>query len=229
MQQANEIMKTNGTAVAPYDLTSIDKFTARLNVNPPESEVEINKQAGGKKYLPISFVQMKLDETFLGMWSWKVRSFQVVANEILVQGDLEVFHPIAKQWITRSGTGAAMIQQTQGAEITDISKKIKNTLVKDFPHAEVEALKNAAKKLGKVFGRDLNRGILSDDYTSVEESLGAEESFEATVKAKLDGAKTLQELKQLMKANREWEKSDWVLQQFVARKRQLENAQMPPK
>lgn len=218
----NEVTKTSGAVISSEPIRNLDRFTSRLNTNPPDSELKVNKQAGGAKYLPISFVEMKLDELFLGLWSWEVRGTQVVANEILIWGDLKVYHPIASQWITRSGTGAAMIQQKQGSDVTDISAKIKNTMAKDFPHAEVEALKNAAKKLGKVFGRDLNRGVLSDDFTPMSDQLEAEESFQADVKTKLDAAKTVIELREVMADHREWQKSDWVLEQFTKRKRQIE-------
>lgn len=156
-------METKALTTSPKELIqgdnlqALDAFTARLNEAPPKDEVQTNAAANNSLYLPVSFVQMKLDELFLGLWSWEVKGVQVVANEILIFGDLAIFHPIAKTWITRSGTGAAMIQQVKDAPVNDVSAKIKNTMGKDFPHAEAEAMKSAAKKFGKVFGRDLNR------------------------------------------------------------------------
>jgi hypothetical protein len=47
--------------------------------------------------------------------------------------------------------------QNSGASVTDISQKKKNALQKDYPKAKSEALKNAAKSLGKIFGRDIGR------------------------------------------------------------------------
>jgi hypothetical protein len=96
---------------------------------------------------------------------------QVIANEIIGVGLLEVFHPIAAVWIKRTGTAAVMIQQVLvekggSGRISNIDDKIKNTLVKDFPHLESECLKSAAKKLGKMFGGDLNRAF-EDTYTPI--------------------------------------------------------------
>ena len=51
-----------------------------------------------------------------------------------------------------------------------VENKIKNTLVKDFPHLKAECLKNAAKSLGVAFGRNLNRGE-EDEYQYLSESL----------------------------------------------------------
>jgi hypothetical protein len=47
---------------------------------------------------------------------------------------------------------------------SDVDAKIKNTLVKDFPHLKAECIKNAAKSLGKYFGRDLNRGDMGGQF-----------------------------------------------------------------
>jgi hypothetical protein len=129
----------------------------------------MRKDPKGFDYLPASFIQMEMDEIFLGLWSWEVKSIQVVANEILVCGDLKFFHPVSGQWITRSGVGAAIIRQTKGANITDIDGKIKDAITMDLPHAETDAFKNAAKKIGKRFGRDLNRKF-TDEYQEQVES-----------------------------------------------------------
>lgn len=155
-----DIAKVNGLA-SIVDITAIDQFAARINQSPKPSEMK--KDPKGFDYLPASFIQMELDEIFLGLWSWEVRSIQVVANEILVQGDLKVFHPITGQWLTRSGVGAAIIRQRKDSAITDIDGKIKDGITMDLPHAETDAFKNAAKKLGKRFGRDLNRKFV-DEY-----------------------------------------------------------------
>ena len=154
-------MTTEIQHTMPTMESALDSFAARLNSYPPPAEVQSDPR--GYKYLPASFIQMKLDEIFLGLWSWEVKSVQVVANEILVTGDLRVFHPVAKQWITRSGVGAALIRQMKGADITDISAKIRDAITMDLPHAETDSLKNAAKKFGQVLGRDLNRKFI-DNY-----------------------------------------------------------------
>jgi len=162
-----DIVKTNGTYVAEA-ASDLDRFTARINQTPAQSE--LRKDPKGFDYLPASFIQMEMDEIFLGLWSWEVKSIQVVANEILVHGDLKYFHPVSGQWITRSGVGAAIIRQVKDASITDIDKKIKDAITMDLPHAETDAFKNAAKKIGKRFGRDLNRKF-TDEYQEQVESL----------------------------------------------------------
>jgi hypothetical protein len=178
----------NGVIVQPFKIEALEKFVTRLNERPAASEVQVNKAAGNSNYLPVSFVTTKLDEVFAGLWNFELLREQVIANEIIGVGVLEVFHPIAQVWIKRSGSASVMIQQVSkerggSGRISNIDDKIKNTLVKDFPHLETECLKSAAKKLGKMFGRDLNRAfedIYSPVYTEeVNNTEGLNQAIEA--------------------------------------------------
>ena len=141
-----------------------ERFTARLNSDPEETRVKRNPHAGNSMYLPITDVEMTLDRMFQGLWQTRNFTQQVVANEIIGHIELGVFHPVLRDWIWRTGAASVMIQQSKGSDITDIGAKIKNTLVKDFPHLKTECVKNAARSLGKIFGRDLNRND-EDIYT----------------------------------------------------------------
>jgi len=143
---------------------AMQNFTKLMHRKPSSSEIQINSQAGNSKYLPISNVEMKLDEYFFGAWSTENFKWQQIGNEIVGSIDLKVLHPVLGQWLTRSGSGSVMIQFQRGADVTDFNLKIKNTLVKDFPHLKAECIKNAAKSFGKAFGRDINRKF-EGDYT----------------------------------------------------------------
>jgi len=167
--------KPNGSLAVAGAFTekipALEKFVQRLNEKPDMAEVQTNKMANNSKYLPISFIRNKLDEVFVGLWNWTMLREQVIANEVIGVGLLEVFHPLAQVWIKRSGTAAVMIQQVSkdkggSGRISNIDDKIKNTLVKDFPHLESACLTSAAKKLGKMFGSDLNR-VFEDEYSPV--------------------------------------------------------------
>lgn len=128
-------------------------FGAILNCEPEKIEKRDNFE-----YIPISYIETKLDEIFgVGCWSFEMQSIQVVGNELLGVCNLKVYHPILQQWITRAGTAGVQIRQVKGATISDIDSKIKNAIEMDAPHLKSDCLKNAAKTLGKVFGRDLNR------------------------------------------------------------------------
>lgn len=144
----------------------IQNFQKILHKEPPPDEIRVNKQANNSKYVPISFLEMKLDELFFGIWSTKNFQSKTVVNEEVGSIELWYFHPTAKTWLCRVGAGAVMIQQKKDSEITDIGAKIKNTMTKDYPHLKAECFRNACLSLGKAFGRDLNREF-EDQYNPI--------------------------------------------------------------
>ncbi len=137
------------------ELELLEMFQQKLNTDPPKSAIIKNRQ--GVDYLPISYYEIMLDDIYFGQWTTTDLTTQIVANEVIVSLQLNVLHPISGVWLSRTGCGASAIMQNSGASVTDISQKKKNALQKDYPKAKSEALKNAAKSLGKIFGRDIAR------------------------------------------------------------------------
>jgi len=170
---------------------SLERFMKALNTSPPDAEIYTNPHAGGVKYLPISYVEMSLDEMFFGLWKTENFRFQVMVNEIVGSIDLHVKHPITGEWIVRTGASATMIRQQKGATISEVDKKIHNALEMDMPHLKADCIANAARSLGKLFGRDLNRKF-TDNYrpliTSMAEKNGAITSGQQ-IQSELDTAK----------------------------------------
>lgn len=166
------------------ELAEASSLMAQLNQPPAAHEIRQNPMAGNSLYLPIAAVEEKLDYLFRGLWKTHSYIQQVIANEITGSLILEVFHP-AGVWISRIGTAATLIQQQKGSDITDLSAKIKNTLVKDVPHLKAECIKNAAKSLGVAFGRDLNRDF---------ETANTHESGLSQVEADVQNLHTVEEL-----------------------------------
>ena len=175
IEKTGEILETT-----PVNVPQVELFNKMLNEAPEASEIQINKFAGNAKYLPISYVQMLLDEIFLGLWKTTDFKYSVVANELIGSITLHYFHPLAKVWLTREGSAAVMIQQSAGAVITDISAKIKNTLGKDHPHLMASCTMSAARTIGKAFGRDLNRK-LEDNYNTFYSDIAASEAVTAAI------------------------------------------------
>lgn len=161
-------------------MKGVESFQKMLNANPDKASIGVNKMANNSLFLPIAFVERTLDELYQGLWQTTNFRWQVVANEIIGSIDLQVYHPAAKVWITRTGAASAMIQIGRDKPL-HVDNKIKNTLVKDFPHLKAECLKNAAKSLGTVFGRNLNRGTdLEFNYLSDQvqtQVVGSEEAY----------------------------------------------------
>ena len=154
-------------------------FVNALKAAPAKEEVQVNKFADGALFIPIGTIEEKLDYYFQGMWKTTDIHYSVVVNEIVMTLQLHVLHPFSGMWLERSGTAAVQIQLRaeyevvdgkkvkKAVDVLDVSKKIANTLTKDFPHVKAEAIKNAAKSLGNIFGRNLNRGP-EDTYTDIQ-------------------------------------------------------------
>lgn len=128
----------------------LDDFNKKLDAQP--TGVQVNKHQGNSKYLPISHVQNLLNKFFMGRW--QVRNFTYCEKYMQLCGSVElwVFHPITKEWIIRDGVAATQIRCSSGTQTP-----IKAGLTMDLPRLKADCIKNAAKGLGKVFGRDLNR------------------------------------------------------------------------
>lgn len=162
----------------------LEHLTKQLNQKPIKDEVMVNKMANNALYLPIAAVEAKLDYIFQTLWKTDTYMQQVIANEVTGSILLHVYHP-AGVWLTRVGTASVLIQQSKGADITDLGAKIKNTLVKDIPHLKAECIKNAAKSLGAAFGRDLNRAF--------DNELGGESTTDS-IEAEMQSLHTMEEL-----------------------------------
>lgn len=201
----------------------IAEFQKTLNSSPDESEVKVNNQISNKpKYLPIGVVEKTLDEVYSGLWNTLLGDIKVVANEIVYTITLEVFHPVAKTWLRRVGTGAAQIRMKKDANLTDYNDKIKVALVADAPHALSEALKNAAGKFGVKFGRNLNRGDDFSDYKTLDEILVPEDTI-AAAKKQLADCTTPAEVKELFKLYKEHKSDLGFKQLFIKRGQELPN------
>lgn len=135
----------------------LQDFLKRLNQEPDTSELD--KTPDGKALtLPISFIEMTLDEIFLGQWETSEPTYQQIFNEVVGSLVLTVWHPITSQPIRRVGFASIVITQDKDATMADFNTtKKKNALDMAFPKLKAECVKNAAQSLGKVFGRDLNR------------------------------------------------------------------------
>jgi hypothetical protein len=132
-------------------------FTRRLNTEPDPREFD--KTPDGKaQTLPISFVEMTLDELFLGQWELSDVETKQIFNEVVGTGILTVWHPVTQRPLKRAGFGAVVITQDKDAAVSDFNMtKKKNALDLSFPKLKAEITKNAAQTLGKILGRDINR------------------------------------------------------------------------
>jgi hypothetical protein len=107
-------------------------------------------------FIPIARVEWLLTQIFID-WKVEVKAVQVVANSVVVTVRLYFYNQIKKEWQWQDGIGASPIQTDKGAGAMDFNAVKSDAVMKAAPAAESYAVKDAAEKIGKIFGRDLNR------------------------------------------------------------------------
>lgn len=134
----------------------LNNFQVLLNREPPKDWIKTNDLANGSRYLPIDKVEYLLTRLFINWWV-QVMDFKVIANSAAVHVRLFYIDPITGETLFQDGLGAAPMQTDKGAGATDFNH-IKNAAVQmALPAAETYAVKDAAEKIGRIFGKDLNR------------------------------------------------------------------------
>lgn len=172
----NQLSQTNNTQVAKKDASEtkigLQKLVALFNAEPKNG---IDKTPDGKaRTINISHVEMTLDEMFFGLWETENFKWSVISNEVVGSIDLVVVHPITGIKLKRTGAASIIIQMNKAPEnlsaqeksqwALGVNNKKANALDLGFPKLKAECLKNAAQSLGKLFGRDLNRGEKADSF-----------------------------------------------------------------
>ena len=157
-------MSTNNNLPTLTDLYSGKIETKRkknelnvlLNQPPKEDWIKKHPFAANVKYLPIERVEFLLTMLFID-WRVEVKNIMVIANSVVVTIRLHYQNIIDNEWSWQDGIGACPIQTEKGAGAMDWNKTNNDAVMKAAPAAESYAIKDAAEKLGKIFGKDLNR------------------------------------------------------------------------
>lgn len=162
----------------------LQNFTERLNKLPPSDSVD-NTPDGKAFTILISHIEMTLDEMFFGLWETYDFKWSVIANEVVGSIVLEVIHPVTGEKVRRTGAAAIQIMVDKVPE--DVAKdsvkrnewannpanKKPAALDMGFPKLKAECTKNAAQSFGKLFGRDINRGLKADNYKALQKDKSA--------------------------------------------------------
>lgn len=141
----------------------LENYMSTMHRKPHHKKVFRNQYANNASYLLVSNIEMDLDRLYLGLWEFLPHGAgaEVLVNSVVYNGVLRVFHPVANIWLSRAGVGAVDIQVDANGVI-----KAKG-IQKAVGAAKTFAFKNAAKSLGKRYGRDLNR-ISGEDEANYE-------------------------------------------------------------
>lgn len=163
-----------------------DKFLEFINQEPPQSWVKEHPLAKNVKYLPIDKVELLLKRVFQEYKVEILREGQML-NSIYVTVRLHYKHPI-NGWTYQDGSGAVPIQTDKGESAADLIHIKSDAISKGLPAAVSFAIKDAADRIGDIFGGNLNRKDtleFSSMYTTdpefekeINESIEAMESKE---------------------------------------------------
>ena len=127
-----------------------------LNQPPAPSWVKEHPNIAGYKYLPIERVEYLLSRIFI-KWRVEVKEVKLIANSCQVTVRLHVLDPITGEWDWQDGVGASPLQTDKGKGAIEFNYLKNSAVMMAAPAAETFAVKDAAEKFGKIFGKDLNR------------------------------------------------------------------------
>jgi hypothetical protein len=155
-------------------------------------------------FMPIERVEYLLTRIFVRWWV-EIKSSQVMANSVVTAVRLWVIDPITGEQIFQDGIGACPIQTNKGAAATDFTQVKSGAIQMAAPASETYAVKDAAEKFGKIFGKDLNR----KDEIGLQEILASKFKEKPTavpeeLKLVIEGKTSLEELSQVYKTNTEF-------------------------
>lgn len=138
------------------EIVKQNKLNLILNSEPKSDWVKSHPFVKNLKYLPIERVEYLLTMIFT-KWSVEIKSVQLIANSVVVTIRLYVQNPITGQMDYQDGLGAMPIQIQKGSGATEFDKMNTSAIQIGSPAAESFAIKDAAEKFGRIFGKDLNR------------------------------------------------------------------------
>ena len=141
-----------------------------LNNEPIKEWVKEHPIIKSVKYIPIERIEYLLTRIFL-KWNVEIKSVQVIANSVTVVIRLYYQDIFSEIMLWQDGIGSAPLQTNKGAGAVDFNAIKSDAVMKAAPAAESYAIKDAAEKIGKLFGKDLNRAdkIMYDSLTSIQE------------------------------------------------------------
>jgi hypothetical protein len=133
----------------------IDLRNYLLNQNPAKSWIK-KHPLYNNDYLPIDKVEFLLT-IFFKIWRVEVKNVFQIANSVCVTVRLYYQDADSNKLNWQDGAGANPLQVNSGAKPMDSDAIKSNAVMLALPIAETNAIKDAADKIGKIFGRDLNR------------------------------------------------------------------------
>lgn len=230
----NQIATQEKNGVNKITLPSLDDIYNDTEVIVKQNKLNIILNAPPKKewikehpmthfnYLPIERVEYLLTVLFSKWWVEILDRCQI-ANSIVVTVRLWVIDPISGEKMFNDGIGASPLQTDKEAGAIEWNK-IKSAAVQmAAPAAESYAIKDAAEKYGRIFGKDLNRKdeiamleTLDSKVKAMELKNEVPEELKIVIsESDLDG------LTMIFDNNKQYHSNPVFMQLITARKKQL--------
>lgn len=152
----NNLVRIVGDEVQLEKLVQRDQFLQVVNTIPPASWVKDHPIAKGVKYMPIERIELLLTRIFQE-WHVEIKREGQLANSIYVTVRLHYKDPIDGEYRWQDGTGAAPLKTDKGETAANLAAIKNDAVMTGLPAAESFAVKDAAEKIGRLFGKDLNR------------------------------------------------------------------------
>lgn len=107
------------------------------------------------EYIAVDKLEFLLNKIY-GFWYVEILREGQLFNSCFVVVRLHVLNPVTEEWEYRDGIGAQGMQTDAGATAGNLGAIKNDAVMKGLPSAASYAFKNACKKLGAIFGGDLN-------------------------------------------------------------------------
>jgi hypothetical protein len=127
-----------------------------LNQQPNPKWIKVHPFVKELKYIPIERVEWLLTTIFTKWWV-EILDSKLMGNSVVVTIRLFVLDPVEGVILHQDGIGASPLQTDKDAGAIEFNKLKTGAVMMAAPAAESYALKDAAEKFGRLFGKDISR------------------------------------------------------------------------
>jgi hypothetical protein len=137
-------------------------------------------------YVSIAVVEEALRQIFFRQVDFEIKQSYRDLNSFIVVTSIRYKCPISQEYRVVDGIGAVKLQQDAGAKVQDFNFTMKaNALELGVGIAYSRAIKNGAKKLGRLFGSNLNRDEELENIVVFSEKVTNKDEFNLKLLIKL--------------------------------------------
>jgi len=147
-----------------------------LNSPPKKEWIKAHPFVKNLKYIPIERLEYLMTSIF-SQWNVEIKSAMLMGNSVVVIVRVHYKDPTTGGQLFQDGIGATPIQVNKGAGAIDFSQIKSSAIQMSAPSAETYAIKDAVEKIGKIFGKDLNRKDLIQYTDTLNKSIDSMTPF----------------------------------------------------